>query len=254
MTTAAPTAAGLLRQLDARRTQAQIAALADLDAVAQAEVRRALGSVKGSARIDVPQLITSVRQSIAARAEREAEAKQSGASAWRYELELRIAAATSGDLHGLRDDLQDARERGEDDASPIMRRFLDRLAGIAARLNGRVPLPTPAAHAEPDAEPDDVELDDEPPRRAAVRIRSRAAQQRASARPKAATGPLLGGRLLGAGDDRRPYGCPIDVSNYAAWRDPLSNPSMPPPWLLSDSDEEPDEETDDVATSTRVSA
>jgi hypothetical protein len=235
----APTAALIIRDLDRRQLLRQMDVLGGLDDVASDAVRHALSAVPRSAKIDVHLLVDSVRRSIAARAEAEA----ANGNAWRYELELRIAAATSGDLHRLKDELQDARERGEDDAGPIMRQFLDRLAGIAARLRETTPAPAhTTAHAEPDAEPDD----DEPARPRIPRVRSRTAahgEQRTSARPKAATGPILCGRLLGVGDDRRPFGASIDYSP--------SYQHFDPPWLIKD---ESEEEKDDEFTSTRADA
>lgn len=80
----APTAASILKQLDAHRLGAQMQALAALDTAAQSEVRRALTAVRGSARIDVPRLIESIRQTIAEQAKEQRKPGQP----WRYAITL----------------------------------------------------------------------------------------------------------------------------------------------------------------------
>lgn len=233
MTIAAPTAASLLRQLDAHRTQVQITALTGLDAVAQAEVRRALRGVKGSARIDVDLLIGSVRRDIAERAEREAQREPDVLGILQYRLSL----MTQGELVEMRDDLRARVAAGEGD-QPL----------VPAITHASVPV---GGDDDLDDELDD-EADDPPRRRSIQRIPSRRAaassrsprdpanpaqkqEQRVSSRISRSLAGFLGPRLLGPGADLDPYYVP-----------------MPPPWLLPD--EEPDAEKADVAIEARADA
>ena len=236
----------ILRQLESREQQTQIATLSALDAAHRDEVRRLLGQVKPTARIDLPALISSVRREVAARAELEAASRPS-ADAIRYELELRIQAASRGELEDLRDDLVDARDRGEDDASPVLAEFISRIAAIRSRLREAGEL------EEPD---DDLDDNEEPPKRRSIpRVASRraldldsfesradpapTAAKRVGDAPAAAARPFYAGpRLLGgAADPTRPFGASVD---YSPSYEPMS-----PPWLLPDEDETDEEILDD---------
>lgn len=81
----APTAAGLLKLLDKRRTMAALNALGDMDDAHHEALRRSLAAVPAKSRIDVPVLLDSVRCEVAASARAELEKRKASADAGRYE-------------------------------------------------------------------------------------------------------------------------------------------------------------------------
>jgi hypothetical protein len=213
--TTAPTASSILRQLDARRAQVQIAALADMDDDAQDAVRRMLENVRPSARVDVGKLVASVRQTIEARqraeasnmtpAERAAFQQHVAASLdrWRYECGRRGVAGAA--RYGLMLQMQsDAAGRGEiadRDRAPPRRRSPTRLRSKRQELEAD---------------------DDAPPRR------GRSRRERPEPQPE----PMLLG--------------PRAFSEHGALGpDPAFVP-MRPPWLLSDGDPDDIEDEGEV--------
>ncbi len=240
----APTAAGLLKMLDRRKTQVAVAALGDLDDAGHDAVRRALTAVPAGSRIDVPGLLESVRAQLRRRAEAEAEKRSAAAQPWRYELLLK----NPRELLRLRDHLKAAADAGETmvEWPPGSAHALldERLGEIRARLR-------PGADPEDDLLDDDLDdedLDDEPARpirRGVRRLRSRSVEDGAAAlagagHPPAAAGArhagppgrhgrLLGGRVFVDGEDVTPE--PVD--------------HFRPPWLIDGgAPEEPDPDED----------
>lgn len=220
----APTAASILRQLEARRTQAQVAALADMDDSAQDEVRRLLGQVKPSARVDIGKLVESVRRSTARRMSgftpQDREAARAANAAWRsacaarsvsipspeaYAVMLGMQATAYDDVDDLDLDDELPDDLDDDDAKPLRRR---RRKSVPRRASRR-------AAVSPAAGPD--RADPAPGR-----------EQRVLTRPAGVPArSYLGPKLISAAD-----------FDYDPGYDP-----MPPPWLLDD--ELPDEDDGD---------
>ena len=226
----APTAAGLLRLLDKRKTQAAIAALGDLDDAGHDAVRRALTAVPAGSRIDVPVLLESVHRELTARAEAEAAKRAADAQPWRYALLLK----SPRELLKLRDRLQAAADAGETTVEwPLPGSpgadILQRLDGIAANLR-------PAEVEQPD--PD---LDDEPrPRPKVRRLASRRLAQSAprtadaleSAHPAPASAEPASARVPGRPASRlgRVLGPRCFVDGEDTTPEPVDH--FPPPWVL----------------------
>lgn len=249
----APTARTILRDLNRRRAQAQIATLGDLDDDAHDAVRRALSAVPANARIDLPLLIESVRRDIAARAE--AEAERARANSPLKSLRYRLSLISEGRLTELRDHLKQIEARGEKtvDFGPGSpgAAILAKLDCIAARLSK--PTGTDAT-SKLDRALDQLDgIDDAPApsqRRGVPRVRSKRAvaamaqsdEQAAPSnrpspkiRPNSSAGRARAPFFHAGSHGDRPLGCPVG-SDYGRWQSPQR-----PPWLLALDDENAEE-------------
>lgn len=90
----APTAVGLLKAIDRRRTVAALNALVDMDEAHHAALRRSLEAVPPNSRIDVRVLLDCVRKEVAKRIAAEAAERRSRADPARYEALLRAQGWT----------------------------------------------------------------------------------------------------------------------------------------------------------------
>ena len=157
----APTAKTILRDLDRRRAQVQIATLGDLDDAASEEVRRALSAVPGNARIDVPLLVELVRRGIAARAEAKAERMRQDAPL--RALQYRLSLMSEGRLAELHAHIKDAEARGEAtvDFGPgsAAAAIMSRLDAIAERLGSNTDAPAETTAGKPAIDDTTTDLD-----------------------------------------------------------------------------------------------
>lgn len=259
----APTAGSLLKQIAARRQQADAARVADLNDAERAAVVEALERVSPRARIDVRLLVDTVTAEIRARAEAEAarRARSNNVAAFSYKISL----VPMPQLEQLRDQLRSAQSAGETAVA-----FGD--GSIAAAIMSRPEIKVdrrPATDSAPaaglDAALDEIDgiCDSAPrPRRSIPRVTSKRTQMQRSpgesataTRPASENRPIgpatreptpfLHGRAFGPnGESDRPLSCPVGVSDYENWK----NPKLPA-WIIGDSDSEPEKETEDACES-----
>lgn len=213
----APTAASILKALDAHRIGAQMAALAALDSAHQDAVRLALSRVKGRARIDLRILIDTVCREIADRSTGMSPAERAEFRQFIRDSNARLRA--------------ECESRGIEPSDP---------AAFALSLTMQVAA-APRSTARYDDDLDD-DVDDAKPRRKAQRkpkVRSLPRRrllrlERAKRKPEEPP-RFLGPRLFAAGADDRPFGQSIDFNPRAQHFDP--------PWLIrSPEDEDCDDE------------
>lgn len=256
----APTAGSLLKQIAARRQQADAARVADLNDAERAAVVQALERVSPRARIDVRLLVATVTAEVRARAEAETarRARSNQVAALTYKLSL----APMSQLEQLRDHLRSAQRAGESAVD-----FGD--GSVAAAIMSRVEVKVdrrPATISVPaaglDAALDEIDgINDSAsrPRRSIPRVPSKrtgmqppdgasapatrpASKNRPNRPATRDAAPFFHGRAFGPnGDSDRPLGCPVGVSDYENWK----NPKLPA-WIIGDGDSEPDKETEDA--------
>lgn len=225
----APTAAAIIRALERQRHQSDIAQLSELDGAHSEAVRAALFAVPRNARIDVRLLLDSVRRQIAARAEAASRRQPDVMAVLRYGVTLVSEAGLEQLAAHLRSRAAAGATKVDFGPGSVAAEIMSRPDSISVRLR-----------ASREVERDEI---DEPHEKSRTR-RVRTRRSRGGTAETAASVPLaptrrekmhprvFGPRVVGAGRDRRPFGCPTDVDDFDDWRSPRR-----PPWLVVEGDE-----------------